>query len=1319
MDAMRYRFGIDAGSKTIKVVVFSEEGVAVHTVYRRHRGNIRQTMQEILHDIIWRFGDLEGSFAITGSAGIELAELLDLLFVQEVLATTEAVQTFIPHADTIIELGGEDAKIVYIAGGLEQRMNATCAGGTGGFIDSIAFMLGIRTKDMSGLSLESNRIYPLASRCAVFAQTDVRPLLNSGVKKSDIAASTLEAVVKQTIGGLACGRPITGTVVFLGGPLEHIPDLVYRFRRNLGLSHKTGIKPDNAHLFTAMGAAVIGGEEETCLLKLSELEERLRNAPNAERDLAILPPLFNSQDDLVSFRKRHTTTKVSRKDISHVQGPLFVGIDAGSATVKLAVIDDEKNLVYSDYRPTKGDPLRIATLMLEQLNQSLVQQYSKKRSTYISHATVTGYGEDLLEVALNIDSGIVETLAHARACQHLYPDADFILDIGGQDMKALWIKNGAIQDAVLNEACSSGCGSFIEGTAYSLQLNPYSFAELALQAAHPIDLGMKCTVFMTSRVRHSQKIGVPYGDIAAGLAYSVVQNALFKIIGMKNLDDMGEVVVVQGGAFMSDAILRAFELVSGKQVIRPEIAHLMGAFGAALCAQSRADGTQSGLVINERLSNLKQKQQYRRCVGCTNSCLMTLLELSQTHEKVDKKGLLGIEKNNPEDCPVRVFVSGNRCSRAPLLLKRYQNSPSSVFFSRKMSAHSQNKGLNKAPNLFALEQKLLARFCRHGESSSTNTSRKGLYIGIPPVLNLYETLPFWHTLLTELGFSVIVSALDSDEHESSVKGFQSNKNQSTRRKNSSLMKGLETVPSESVCSPAKNAHMHIAQLIEADVDALLFPVYERGSRCPVSTKYCYALKNSIPELRNGSIALISPTLQAIEPTKIAESSQDLSSLLDALQAFLPTETRIDTQEFDKAISRALQKQEDFVITLETATKVALEWLEKGHHGIVLASRPYHVDKTISHGIDEILSEFGLAVFSPLGLRRIARQVSQHKSADEKPFSSPGTNTWRPAKHLVGLAKYVAQNESLDLVCLYSFGCGFDSLSLVHAKNIIKQAGKVFTAFKIDEITDLLHIRIRLRTLIESLTERDARNSNTIAKENLPAHKGIVNPRGEKKIVHLQPLIQKDTDTSRAFVNHDICSVTAYVAGQAIRLLKEDPDITTLIIPRFCQSCLLDDVDDLVHQALGFSPKIIWTDTWALDRFSLSHSNQQLSLPPFRKETLSQIARNNEYLRPKIGLLGTALFCFDEFANHNIACLIEEQGCTPVFPDPCNLFVEDVRYIKQIEAYRDQGIRHIVYLQAFGCLKGHVETRGALRSLERLYPGIHISPLLIMIRSHRP
>lgn len=678
--------GIDIGSKTIKVVVLDGEGAVVHSVYRRHRADVASTLAGALHELTWRFGDIEGTVGVTGSAGIGISGLLGLPFVQEVVATTTAVRRECPQADAIVELGGEDAKLVYLTRGLEQRMNATCAGGTGGFIDTVAFMLGLKTAELSKLALGANRVYPIASRCAVFAQTDIRPLLNAGARAADIAASALEAVVRQTLGGLACGRPIEGTVVFLGGPLEHIPELVRRFRSALGLTAREGIKPLDAHLFTARGAALHGaeafGERGDADVSLVALEERLARLASFADDFPRLPRLFASEGELAAFRRRHASCTMPRTRLFDCEGPLYLGLDAGSTAVKLAVLDEAGRLAYADCRPPGGEVLETAIAMLRDFHAVVPRAVDGTPYAYVAHATACGYGEDLIRAGLGFDSGVVETLAHVRAARSFSPDLTFLLDIGGQDMKAVWVRDGQVLNAVLNEACSSGCGSFVEGTAHSLRSTPEEFSEKALLAESPVDLGTKCTVFMSSRVRHAQKSGVAVEDIAAGIACSVVRNALFRIIGLDRLDSLGDCVVVQGGTFMSDAVLRAFELVSGKEVVRLDTAHLMGAIGAALTARERAHAAaregacavRSGLASRKELDRLFPARSSRRCGGCGNGCLLSVVDFGGG----------------------RQFVSGNRCDRAHGIVEARRGSSA--------------RGGRRPPNAVALERKLLAKF---------------------------------------------------------------------------------------------------------------------------------------------------------------------------------------------------------------------------------------------------------------------------------------------------------------------------------------------------------------------------------------------------------------------------------------------------------------------------------------------------------------------------------------------------------------------------------------------------------------------------------
>ncbi len=860
---MAYHIGVDAGSKTVKVVILDEDGTPLHSVYRRHLSNIRETLVDVLHNLAWRYGDLRGTAAITGSAGIALADMLGLPFVQEVIATTRAVQETYPDADAVIELGGEDAKVMYLSGNPEQRMNATCAGGTGGFIDTIAFMLGVRSSDMNRLAGGANHIYPIASRCAVFAQTDVRPLLNSGAKKSDIAESALEAVVRQTITGLACGRPIAGTVVFLGGPCEHIPELVRRFRVDLGLSRGQGIKPRYAHVFTARGAAILSAEDpDNRETSLKQLEERMRCAPAPKDDLPRLEPLFPSSTELATFKARHSAAKFPRRRLFDCEGPLYMGLDAGSTTVKLAVIDETGNLVHTSYRPTEGDALATAADMLAEFRQATPHAYGSEESpVWVAHATATGYGEQLLRSALGVDSGIVETTAHARAALALAPDATFVLDIGGQDMKALWIKNGTISNAILNEACSSGCGSFIEGTAHSLKTSPYAFNETALTAKNPVDLGTKCTVFMASRVRHAQKIGASTADLAAGIAYSVVKNALYRIIGTERVGTLGDRIVVQGGAFKSDAMLRAFEKECGVQATRPDDAHLMGAIGCAIVARERAHddaertgsmpAVRSGLLTAAQLESFEVARFSSRCPGCANSCPVQVADFGNGKQ----------------------IVSENRCGKANAY--RYAKGETAVPREGKGGHNGRDAAgdvRKRRLNAVAAEQRLLSAF----DTVDGEGPRSTVRIGVMNCFETYEFVPFWHTLFTHLGFSV---AVPDDERASATE-----------------KQALATVPAEGVCFPAKLAHIRLFDLVNAGANAVFMPAFDRFGHCAVSTEYALALHDAVPSLANGSVALIAPHLHSFKASRITENPDDTQALLDALQPFCPTDTPLEAEE---------------------------------------------------------------------------------------------------------------------------------------------------------------------------------------------------------------------------------------------------------------------------------------------------------------------------------------------------------------------------------------------------------------------------------------
>ena len=1287
--AKTYRFGIDAGSKTVKVVIVDEDGTVVNSIYRRHLSNIRETLVDILHNLVWRYGDLPGKATVTGSAGIALAEMLELPFVQEVLATERTVRELYPDADAVIELGGEDAKVMYLSGAPEQRMNATCAGGTGGFIDSIAFMLGVRTSDMSRLAGGASRIYPIASRCAVFAQTDVRPLLNAGAKKSDIAASALEAVVRQTITGLACGRPIEGKVIFLGGPLQFIPDLVRRFQIGLGLKRGEGIRPRWAHIFTAHGAALYAGElPESKPTSLGQLEERIRQADAPEDDLARLEPLFATGEEREAFKKRHARVDFPRKRLFDCKGPLYSGIDAGSTTVKMAVIDDAGNLVYSCYTPVQGDALATATEELLDFDRSLPHVYGTDETiAWVAHATATGYGEDLLRAALGIDSGIVETTAHARAAMELVPDATFVLDIGGQDMKALWIKNGMVSNAILNEACSSGCGSFIEGTAHSLRLSPHAFNDAALTSEHPVDLGTKCTVFMSSRVKHAQKIGASVNDLAAGIAYSVVKNALFRIIGAERIDTLGSKIVVQGGTFKSDAALRAFEKVCGVEAIRPESAHLMGAIGAALIARERShdasrntDGDldaapRSTMISARELESLSVERFSSRCPGCSNACLLAIADFGNG----------------------RRFISGNKCSNAnDFEFSRNEEPKTRAAEAAAIEGRKPTPRPHQAPNAIAVEQRLLQSV----ESVVQTGLRGARAIGIMNCFETYEYTPFWRALFAELGFSVI---MPDDARGASLE-----------------QAALATVPAEGACFPAKIAHMRAFDLMNAGADVIFMPRFNRIGRCAVSCEYADALADAVPAFEQGEVRLSRPHLSSFKVTRIAKDEDDLSALFSEVGSFCPDGAPLLREEFDHALEKALASQREFFDTVARANGKVIDWLaeDERRHAIVVAGRPYHTDPRLMRGIDTMLTKLGFAILCP---------TSSDAWATRRPHD-PHCPPWKPGKHLARLARFAAENAQVDLVCLQSFGCGYDALSLEDARDILEAVGKPFTALKIDDLSDKTHLNIRLRTLaegIESMSRRggngqglltarsnearectigrsDASTPATVshvekertASESVAGNAGVAEAAG-REFEHIPNVMREgisvaDAQVAQRQVPGDVCFTAAALIARTLRIVEENPQVRALHIPLVCNQCLLDGLAHTIWRLNGSCPEIIWDERW----------QQPIEEPAATK--------GKDTRRVLVGIVGNPLLCFDAFMNDSILKLLERLGCDVAMPDPDKLFCEDVRYLDQLDEFSRKGVDCVIYLQSFGCMKAHVHARGFAHEFARRYPDMPIT-----------
>ncbi len=1022
--------GIDVGSTTVKVAVLDDENTIQHSCYKRHHADIRATIIEVVGEAAEQYPDTPMTIAITGSGGLLLAQWLGIEFVQEVIASKTAVETFIPQTDVVIELGGEDAKIIYFDNGIEQRMNGTCAGGTGAFIDQMAALLDTDAGGLNELAKSHTTIYPIASRCGVFAKTDVQPLLNEGARKEDIAASIFQAVVTQTISGLACGRPIRGNVALLGGPLQYLSELDKRFCETLNLDDEHAIRPENAHLFVASGAAICGAKGKPELL--SDVLERLRSLGDIQgSEVVRLDPLFANEQEFVEFKERHDKEKVARGDLMAYAGTAYLGIDAGSTTFKAALIGEDGELLWSSYANNKGDVLGTAKRAIADMYGALpVDANTGEPFVTIGHATVTGYGEGLLIEALRVDSGEIETVAHLRGAQHMLPGVEFILDIGGQDMKCLRVRDGVIDHIMLNEACSSGCGSFIESFATGLNLDVTEFAKTANAAEHPVDLGSRCTVFMNSRVKQAQKEGATVGDIAAGLAISVIKNALFKVIKIRDPHEVGEKVIVQGGTFLNDAVLRAFEQLSGVDAVRPDIAGNMGAYGAALLARDRYAATLrdaeaayeaqqaerageafvapvSTLLPLGQIEALAPTHKTVRCKACSNHCLLTVNDFG-LDEKTGKH---------------RRFITGNRCEKGAGVLS----------------------DKNELPNLFDYKSHRLFDY----EPLSAEAATRGT-VGIPRALNMYENYPFWFTFFTKLGYRVVLS--DS----SSKKTYEA---------------GIESMPSESVCYPAKLSHGHVMNLLDKDVDFIWMPCakWERledagaGNHynCPIVASYSEALRLNIDELRTSNAAFLNPWLPYDQKEKLKERLfvELYENFADATCRRSTAPTRAEVAE---AVDAAWAEDMAFKDDIRAKGEETLRWMEEtGTHGIVLAGRPYHNDPEINHAIPELLTSFGLAV--------LTEDSIAHLGTLERPIRV--VDQWMYHTRLYAAAKVATQRDDLDLIQLNSFGCGLDALTTDQVQEILEASGKVYTVLKIDEVSNLGAARIRVRSLLAALKDK--------------------------------------------------------------------------------------------------------------------------------------------------------------------------------------------------------------------------------------------------------
>ena len=966
--------GIDIGSTTAKVVLV-DNGKVLYEKYQRHFSQVRQKTLELLAEAAPLAGDRPLTAAISGSAGLGLAQAAKVPFVQEVFATGEVVKQLEPDTSVVIELGGEDAKIIFFDGGIDERMNGSCAGGTGAFIDQMATLLNVTADELDELSLGSQRLYPIASRCGVFAKTDIQPLLNQGARHEDVAASIYQAVVNQTIAGLAQGRKITGKVLFLGGPLYYCKGLRRRFQETLKLSDDQAVFPEYGRFAVAMGAALYGARAgETCTM--GQLRRQIEESVSTRSEANLLPPLFQKEEYYQEFRQRHSAADVVRRDIRDYRGDAWLGIDCGSTTTKVALLSKEKELLYTYYASNRGNPVQIVKEQLEAIYDLCGDRIR------ICGSAVTGYGEELIRAAFNVDKGVVETIAHYTAAKYFCPEVDFILDIGGQDIKCFKIKNGAIDSIMLNEACSSGCGSFIETFAKSMGYDVAAFAEKGLHSKAPVNLGSRCTVFMNSSVKQSQKDGATVEDISAGLSVSVVKNAIYKVIRAASADELGDHVVVQGGTFYNDAVLRAFELELGKHVIRPAIAGLMGAYGAALYAMDLKEST---ITTAEGLKTFVHTAKAATCQGCTNHCRLTI------------NSFVGGKK----------FISGNQCQKGLGLTVDQE-----------------------VPNLYAWKRDTLMAL-QPGEGTRGT-------VGLPLALGMYELLPLWHAFFRSLGFRVEVSGLSS------------------RRV---YEKGQFSIPSDTACYPAKIMHGHMELLLERGVDAIFYPcltynVDEKESdnhyNCPVVAYYSELLHGNMDDLQKTNF---------LYPFLNINDRKELTKELTA--CLVPVFPDITKKEVRKAVDEAFAAYEKHMLEVRRKGEEAVAWARaNGKPIMILAGRPYHIDPEIGHGIDKLAASLGFVVVSEDSVCHLADPVPVHV-----------LNQWTYHARLYRAARYACEHADTQLVQLVSFGCGVDAITTDEVRRILEESDKLYTQIKIDEITNLGAVKIRLRSLIGALEEK--------------------------------------------------------------------------------------------------------------------------------------------------------------------------------------------------------------------------------------------------------
>lgn len=1250
-----YKLGIDVGSTTIKVVALDSYNKVIYNDYRRHFSNIKNTLIDSLEECFKKIGNFDLKITVTGSGGIGVAQWLQCNFQQEVIACTRAVEEFINKTDVVIELGGEDAKITYLKGGIDQRMNGTCAGGTGAFIDQMAILLNTDAQGLNILARDAENIYPIASRCGVFAKTDIQPLINEGAKKSDIAVSIFQAVVDQTISGLACGKPIRGKVTFLGGPLHFLDSLRERFIKTLNLKEGEYFAPENSEIYVALGAAILSENNE--IISSKELIKKLNSISEKEIEDNFLEPLFKNDKEYFDFKKRHDSSVVPKSDLKTYKGNIFLGIDVGSTTTKAVVLGQNGELLYSSYNNNEGSPLNKTLEILKELYILI------NKDTRIAKAAVTGYGEGLIKAALGIDIGEIETICHFRGAKEFMPNVEFILDIGGQDMKALMIKDGVINNILLNEACSSGCGSFIEGFSKSLGISIDEFAKLAISSKRPVDLGSRCTVFMNSKVKQVQKEGVSVSDISAGLSYSVIKNALYKVIKIRNFDELGKNIIVQGGTFYNDGILRSFEKITGINVVRPEIAGLMGAYGAAIISkENHKENEISTIITRDKINDFTIETSCERCGICGNNCLLTINKFSETEK----------------------YITGNRCERPLGEIAKKKN----------------------VPNLYKYKLKRIFSY----KPLSKEEAIRG-EIGIPRVLNMYENYPFWFTFLTKLKFKVVLSPISN-------KGI--------------FKLGIETIPSESACYPAKISHGHIMYLINKGLKIIFYPCvpyeYKEDSgannhyNCPMVTSYPDVIKNNIDDLKEKNIKYLSPFLSLHNKEKLYKRLYEIFE-----------EFNVTKKEIIEAVDAAFNERENVVSDIRKKGEETLKYIEEHKmKGIVLSGRPYHIDPEINHGLTDIITSFNMAVLTEDSVAHLGNLERPIRVVDQ----------WMYHTRLYRAAAFVKERTDLELIQLTSFGCGLDAVTSDQVAEILASRGKMYTLIKIDEGSNLGAVKIRIRSLKSAMEEREKNNvklknidnsynKNLFTKEMKkdwtilapqmsPIHFQFIEKAVRASGYNIDVLPANDKEAIEEgikYVNNDACYPSILVIGQMINALKSgkyDPNKTALIISQTGGGCRATNYVGFLKKGLreaGFpNVPIISLNVLGMERqpgFKISYrlikklmmgviygdlfirvlyrvrpyetvkgSANKLyeyyrekafkNVENGNKNEMNKLVKEivkafdtleiNDEVKPKVGIVGEILVKYHPTANNNIVDVLEKEGAEVVVPELLDFFL---------------------------------------------------------------